>query len=356
MRAFLVSFLIVIIGLFGYQQLAWAAQTKAKPAKKATSLVDKPVVVQVVKSKIQPIPIYVDALGSLSAVKVVTVSSETDGRVAQIFFRNGQQVGKDMPILKLDDQQAEANYRSAVTTLDLSRRKYQRAMRLPAGTIAQQELDQLKAAMDNNDSTVKKDLAILNQQTVTAPFGGILGSFNVQVGDYVKAGDPIVTLVNNDLLRANFSVPQSKVAKLKLGQLVAITVDAFPKQTFYGTVSFISPSISDTTRAIQVQAMVQNKTKQLLPGMFCHVQQQIGIDSKALVVPEVSVNADIKGYYVYKVVGKQAVKSYVTPGTTQKGWVQITKGLKLGDTVVVAGQQKLQDGSTIIISNNDSGS
>lgn len=349
--------LLAVITLLGYQQSAVANTKSSKPAKPSTtSLTDKPVVVQVASVVHQQIPIYVNALGSLSAVQSVTISTETDGRVDDIFFRNGQQVGKDMPILKLDDQQAQANYRSAVTTLDLSRRKYQRAKLLPAGTVAQQDLDTLKAAMENNDSTVKKDLAILNQQTVTAPFAGLLGSFNVQVGDYVKAGDPIVSLVNIDLLRANFSVAQSIVPRLKMGQLVAITVDAYPNQTFYGTVSYLSPSVSDTTRAVQVQAMVQNKSQLLRPGMFCQVSQQIGMDDKAMVVPEVAVQADIKGYYVYKIVGKQAVKVYVTPGTTIKGLQQITSGLKLGDSVVVAGQQKLQDGSTVIISDNDSGS
>lgn len=331
------------------------ASGSSTPSKPKASLVNQAVVVQVAKVINQPIPIYVNALGSLSAVNSVTISTETAGRVAAIFFSNGQQVGKDMPIMKLDDSEAKANYNSAVTTLDLSRRNYQRAKLLPAGTMAQQNLDQLKATVDNNDSVVKKDLAILNQQTVTAPFSGVLGSFGVQVGDYVSAGDPIVTLVNTHLLRVNFSVPQDKVSRLKLSQLVNVTVDAYPGKTFFGTVSFISPSVSDTTRAVQVQAMVQNKSNELYPGMFCQVEQQIGINNKALVIPHVAVNADIKGYYVYKVDGTQVVKVYVTPGTTQKNMVQITQGLKLSDEVVIAGQQKLQDGSNITISNNDSG-
>ncbi|MDF1795828.1 MAG: efflux RND transporter periplasmic adaptor subunit [Coxiellaceae bacterium] len=351
-------FLVLSIGVLGYQQMAFAEK---KPSKNKTittaSLVNKPVVVQVAKAKVETLPIYVDALGSLSAVNRVTVSSETAGRVAQIFFKDGQMVGKDMPILKLDDSSARANYNVSVTTLNVNRKKYKRGKAiLPIGGMSTQQVEELKAALENNDSRVKRDLAILSQQTMTAPFSGTLGAFNVQVGDYVSAGDPIVTLVSRKTLLVDFNVSQAKLPHLQMSQLVRITVDAYPKKVFYGTVNFISPTVSKTTRAVQVQALVQNKSNELSPGMFCHVQQQIGVNKNALVVPEVAVNADIKGYYVYKLVGKKAVKAYVTPGTSQKGMVQISQGLNAGDTVVTAGQQKLQDGSTVIISSNNSGS
>ncbi|MDF1653582.1 MAG: efflux RND transporter periplasmic adaptor subunit [Coxiellaceae bacterium] len=350
-------FLVLSIGLLGYQQMAFAEKkSSSNKVSTASSLVNKPIVVQVEQAKKQSLPIYIDALGSLSAVSRVIVSSETDGRVASIFFKNGQQVGKDMPVLKLDDSTAKANYNVSVTTWNVNKRKYQREKILPKGAIAQQEMEQLKATIDNNDSMVKKDLSILNQQTITAPFTGVLGSFSVQVGDYVKAGTPIVTLVNRQTLRVNFNVSQSKISHLQTGQLVKITVDAYPNKTFYGTVNYISPTVSNISRAVQVQALVQNKKNELSPGMFCHVQQQIGVNNDALVIPEIAVSADIKGYYVYKVIGKKVVKNYVTPGNRQKGMVEITKGLKLGDTVVTAGLQKLQDGSTVIISSNNSGS
>ncbi len=351
-------FLVLSIGLLGYQQIAFADKKSSKlQASSSSSLVNKPVVVQVAKAKTESLPIYVDALGSLRAVNRVTISSETAGRVDQIFFKDGQMVGKDMPILKLDDTSAKANYNVSVTTLNVDRNKYKRGKSiLSIGGMSAQQVEELKAALQNNDSRVKRDLAILSQQTMTAPFNGVLGSFNVQVGDYVSAGDPIVTLVNRHTLLADFNVSQAKIPHLKNGQLVKITVNAYPNKTFYGTVNFISPTVSRTTRAVLVQALIQNKSDELSPGMFCHVQQQIGVNKNALVVPGVAVNADIKGYYVYKVIAKKAVKVYVVPGTSQKGMVQIAKGLKKGDTVVTAGQQKLQDGSTVIITSNNSGS
>lgn len=320
-----------------------------------TKLISDAVVVQVATVKAQSVPVYVNALGSLTALQSVTVSSESDGRVAKIFFKNGSQVGKNMPILQLDNVKAKATYTSAVTALNLARRKYDRAKLLPTGAISQQDLEALKADVESNEATVKSDLALLNQKTITAPFAGVLGAFNVQVGDYIKAGDPIVSLVNTGQLRANYTVAQALLPKLKMGQLVQIKVDAHPQKTFYGTVNFISPTVNPTTRATPVEALVQNKKNLLAPGMFCHISQQIGTDKHALMIPEEAVSADIKGYYVFKVVKNQVAQTYVTTGTRLNGSVQITKGLKAGDRVVIAGMQKLQDGSHVTISNNDSG-
>jgi membrane fusion protein, multidrug efflux system len=334
--------------LFLFPMVLMGANSTATSAK-------APIVVQVATVTIQPVPLYVDALGSLSAVHSVTISSQTDGRVAKIYFKNGQEVGNNMPIIQLDDATAKANYASALTALNLSKRKYERAKLLPAGAMSQQSVEALAAAVQSDDATAKSDLALLNQKTITAPFAGVLGAFKSQVGDYTTAGDPLVSLVNTAQLRANFNVAQALLPKLKLGQLVKVVVNAYPKKTFYGTVNFISPSVSDTTRATPVQALVQNAKNLLAPGMFCHISQQIGVDKKALLIPEEAVSADIKGFYVYKVVGSKVAKTYVSTGTRLNGQVQITHGLKKGQTIVTAGIQKLLDGSSITISNNDSG-
>jgi membrane fusion protein, multidrug efflux system len=321
----------------------------------ASRLFSTPIVVQVAKVKTQSMPIYVKALGSLTAVQSIIVSAVSEGRIAKIFFKNGDKVGKNMPIIQLDKDIAQSQYDSSVTSLTLSQRKYERAKLLPKGTISDQSVEALKAAELKNKSTVNMDSTSLNKRTVTAPFTGLLGSFQVQVGDYIDKGNPIVPLVNTSQLRAEFNVRQELLPKLQQGQLVKLTVNAYPKKTFFGTVSFISPSVDPTTRATAVEALVQNKKELLAPGMFCHVSQQIGTNKAALMIPEQAVSADIKGYYVYQVNADKVRKVYVNTSTRLSGDVQITKGLSKGDEVVIAGGQKLQDGSTVTISHNDSG-
>ena len=310
----------------------------------------KSVRVEVAKVKQMTIPNEISALGSLVALKTVTVSSEVEGRVAKIFFKDGAIVGKGMPIVQLDNEQAKANYDSAVTALTLSKKKYQRGLTVAKiGAISQENVDTLKAQVESDKAKVKSMLAALNQKEIMSPFDGVLGAFKVQVGDYVNSGDSLVSLVNTDQLKAEYSVPENFKPELKLNQNVTIITSAYTKKKFYGTVTYIAPSVNEDTRSIPLQAMVNNRNKLLSPGMFIHVTQAISENKNALVVPEQAVSASIKGYQVYKVVNSKVALIDVQIGVRKNGMVQILKGLKLGDIVVTAGQQRLQDGSRIQI-------
>lgn len=335
--------------------LAWGGVLAADSAqhKDATQDADSAIAVNVAKVTSGDIPKEIQALGGLSAMKKVTISAETAGRVESINFKDGQQVAKGMPIVQLDNQQAQADYQSAVTAYHLASQKYERSKSLVDEAISKQDLAVLKAAVATRQAAVQSKLADLNEKQVVAPFSGTLGSFSVQVGDYVNAGDPLVTLVNSAVLRADYNIAEDVLPELKNGQLVTVTTGAYPNKKFYGTVIFISPTVSSTSRMVAVQAQINNKNNLLSPGMFIRISQQIGQIKNAILVPSGAISADIKGYYVFKVEGNKAVKSYVTTGMHSSGNTQITKGLQVGDTIVVAGQQKLEDGSVITVSQQD---
>ena len=335
---FLLS-LVVITGICFLFSSIWTQAAKPVPL--------LPVLVEITQVKTADIPNIVSALGSLSAVRVVTISAESDGRISGVHFKNGQEVDQGMPIMELDNAQAQADYQSAVTAMNLARIKYERSKLLLNQAISQQELAALKADMESKKAAVKSKLAILNQKIITAPFSGVLGVFHVQVGDYVKAGNPLVTLVNTIQLRADYQLPEIFLPELKLGQLITINSSTYPKKVFYGTVSFISPTVNSDTRSIYIQALVPNNTKLLSPGMFVHVAHQISVAKNAAVIPEEAIQVDIKGYYVYKVVGGKVGQTYIRIGTRLNNQAQVLSGLKIGDTIVVAGQQKLEDGSIV---------
>lgn len=319
----------------------WARAAKPVPVG------PQPVFVDVTQVKTANIPNAVSALGSLSGVRVVIISAESDGRIAGIHFKSGQEVDQGMPIVELDNVQAQADYQSAVTAMKLARTKYERSKLLLNQAISQQELATLKADMESKEAAVKSKLATLNQKITTAPFSGVLGVFHVQIGDYVKAGDPLVTLINTSQLRADYQLPESFFPELKLDQLVTITSSTYPKKVFYGTVSFISPTVNSDTHSISIQALVPNDMKLLLPGMFVHVSHQISVSKNTAVVPEEAIQADVKGYYVYKVMGDKVGQIYIKIGARLDNQAQVLSGLKIGDTIVVAGQQKLDDGSVV---------
>ena len=339
---FLLS-LIVIIGIYFLFSSMWAQAVK--PVSSSVRL--SPIFVDVTQVKTADIPNIVSALGSLSAVRIVTISAESNGRISGIHFKSGQEVDQGMPIVELDNAQAQADYQSAVTTMNLARIKYERSNLLLNQAISQQELATLKADMESKEATVKSKLAVLNQKVITAPFSGVLGIFHVQVGDYVRAGNPLVTLVNTTQLRADYQLPEIFLPKLKLGQFITITSSTYPKKVFYGTVSFISPTVNSDTRSISIQALVPNNTKLLSPGMFVHITHQISVAKNTVVIPEEAIQADVKGYYVYTVIDGKVGQTYVKIGAHLNNQAQVLSGLKIGDTIVVAGQQKLEDGSIV---------
>ncbi len=327
--------------------LTMGCMTCAAKSTGDSSTLESAIAVNVANVTRGTIPNVIEALGGLSALQKVTISAETAGRIQSINFKDGQQVAKGMPIVQLDNQQAQADYQSAVTAYQLAAQKYERSKSLVDEAISKQDLAVLKADVATKQATVQSKLADLNEKQVVAPFSGTLGAFAVQEGDYVTAGDPLVTLVNSAELRVDYNIAEVALPELKNGQLVAVVTSAYPKQIFYGTVTFISPTVSQDSRMVAIQAQINNSKNLLLPGMFVHIAHRINEIKNAMLIPSAAISADIKGYYVFKVQANRAAKVYVTIGMHKNGYTQVLSGLKVGDTIVIAGQQKLQDGSLV---------
>lgn len=308
--------------------------------------------VHVAQAKQTDFPEYLQALGSMSAVKAVTISALVDGAISKIFYSNGQSVTKDTVVVQQDTQQAQAKVDKAQASYLSQQQKYERYKQLQTEQIAdisQQEIDDQKANLATAKAELSEQEAALDDLSIKAPFSGTLGEFTVKAGDYVTAGTMLVKLVNSTQLLANYNIPQNDKPQLKIGQTVRVSVKAYPDKVFYGTVNFISPTVNDATRTLTIQALVGNPDGLLSSGMFVQVKQQIAVQKGVTVVPDQAVLADVKGYYVFKVVGNKASQVYVKLGTRQDGQAQITDGLQAGDTVVTLGQQKLQDGSVITV-------
>lgn len=346
-----VAVCLAIAGTFvGVSQAEISLKKKKVPA----TPVAEPTLVNAAQVSQSSMPTSVSSLGTLEAIQHVTISSPVGGRVDNIYFKNGDTVTKGMPIAQLDNKQAQADYQKAVSTLNVDRKKYN-AQKLAGAAIAAQELAQSKATVEEDEADVQNKQAALNQLEITAPFSGTLGDFKISAGDFVKAGDPIVNLVNSSQLQADYSLPEDLYPKLAKNQMVKVVSSAYPNQVFYGTVNYIAPSVDQTTRTIGVQALLPNDKNKLSPGMFVHISQQISKNQQALVVPLQSLQADIKGYYVYKIVNGHAVQTPVTTGTRTNSMVQITSGLSLGDQIVSAGAQKLNDGDAVrVLASTDS--
>jgi multidrug efflux system membrane fusion protein len=255
------------------------------------------------------------------------------------------------------DQGDLANFKAQATVAELS---LDRAKQLAARQFGPQAtVDQAQATYDQAQAGIAKTQAIISQKQVKAPFDGELGVRHVEVGQFLSAGTMIVTLTDLSELFANFTVTEKQSAQLKVGQLVRVTVDAYPGRNFEGKITTVEPQISTDTRNIQVQATIANPDRILKPGMFATTTVVLPDKPPVITVPETAVDYTLYGDSVFLITEKtsddgktslSAVRTFVQTGNRVGGRAEILKGLKAGDRVVAVGQLKLQSGAAVAIS------
>lgn len=337
---------IVVLLAFLLVAGSWYFYEVADKAKRQT--VNQPIVVNAARVEKVTIPGQIQAVGTLIANQSVNISSEMAGRVAEILFKEGGYATKGKPLIKLDDTILKAELESSEADLALSKINYQRALKLVKEKfISQQDFDRTKFDFLQKQAQVKVDKTKLEKMTLAAPFNGVVGSRKISVGDYVNIGQGILSIVDKDNLRLTYQIPEKYLEKIKIGQTVDINVTALPNEKFIGKIFFISPQVDETSHSVELQARVENKNHKLSPGMFVKVSQIIGMNKNALVVPEQSLLPTVEGQTIYKIVNNKAVSADVKVGAQFNGKAQILSGLKAGDLIITAGQDKIKDGSKV---------
>jgi membrane fusion protein (multidrug efflux system) len=301
------------------------------------------------------------SVGTLAAVQGVTVSNQLDGSVAKIAFESGQRVKAGDLIVQQDISTDAAQLEGLVAQADLARITLARAKQLrESNTNAQADLDSAEAGYRAASSAVENQRALIGKKTICAPFSGLLGIRQVNLGQYLAAGAPIVSLQALDPIYVNFTLPQQDVGDLHVGQAVRMTVDAYPGSVFEGRVSALNSKIDDATRNIQVQATIPNADERLIPGMFASVNVILPHVDSFVTLPETAIVYNPYGNAVYVIerttneAGAQqlvARQHFVTLGETRGDEVAVVKGISAGDEVVTAGQLKLHNGSPVLINN-----
>jgi membrane fusion protein, multidrug efflux system len=316
--------------------------------------------VSVAEAKSEVVPNLLTAVGGLTAVHQVDVTSDVSGRITSILFTPGSSVKSGAPLVQLFDEPDQAdlsNYKAQATVAQL---QLDRAKQLAARQFGPQStVDQTQATYDQALAGISKTQAIISQKLVKAPFDGELGMRQAEVGQYLTAGSKIVSLTDLSELYANFTVPEKDSAQLKVEQVVRIAVDAYPGRTFEGKITTIEPQVAADTRNIRVQATIQNPEHVLKPGMFATATVVLPDKPPVITVPETAVDYTLYGDSVFLITEKKgddgktsltAVRTFVQTGNRIGGRAEILKGLKAGDRVVAVGQVKLQSGVAVVIS------
>lgn len=310
---------------------------------------EKGLPVEVTKAEAGSLGRAVESVGTLRSNESVIIRPEVAGRVTRILFEEGKPVTAGQPLLELDSSTNEAELALARAELRLAEADAERARTLfdqKAGTARAR--DEAIARLASARASLALAEAQYAKTRIQAPFAGLIGLRQVSIGDVVQPGQAIVNLEAIDPLKLDFAVPDLLLSRLGPGQPVEITVDALPGRRFTGDVYAINPLVDERGRSIALRALVANADGALKPGLFARVS--LGLPStSAVVVPEQAVVARNGNFYVYRIAAGAAEEVTVSLGERRDGRVEIVAGLAPGDTVVTAGQQRLQNRSKVEI-------
>lgn len=302
------------------------------------------------------------AIGTLAAVQGVTVTPEIAGTITEIAFESGAVVSKSNLLVRLDTSLEEAQLRAIVAQWELGRLNLERVRKLRSeNMVSQSDLDTAEATMKQNEANADTVRATIEKKTIRAPFAGRVGIRMVNLGQYLEAGKPIVSLQSLKPVYVDFSLPQQELARLKTGMTVRLSTDAYPGRQFDGTLTAINPDLDQATRSVGVQATFVNEEELLRPGMFARVEVLLPEERPVLAIPATSVLSAPYGDSVYVIKPKPATdgekaglmveQRFIRTGRTQGDFVSVESGLKAGERIVSAGIFKLRHGMSVVENN-----
>jgi len=309
----------------------------------------RPVAVEVAKVAAMTLVDETQATGTLRSRQGVMLRPEVAGRVKQILFEDGQRVRKGQLLVQLEDQLQQAQLAQSRAELSIAQANHQRNQELVAQNfVSQRSADETAAALEVARARLALAEATLQRLRIVAPFDGVAGLRMVNVGDYLKDGADIVNIEDLDALLVDFRLPERFQSRVRAGQSAQLSADALPGRPLSALIQAIDPLIDANARSVGVRGCIDNRSRQLRPGMFVRVNAVFGQRENALVVPEEAIVPQGGRAFVVKVVpGEQPGQSVsqrvpVRTGLRLPGRVEILEGLQAGDSVVVAGQQRLQ--------------
>ena len=302
------------------------------------------------------------AVGSVVAVQGVTVASEVPGTVSTIAFESGQTVKKGDLLVRLDASIERAQLASAVASARLADLDLERRQNLPpAGAVSAADLDAAAAQATRAAADVANVKAVIAKKTIRAPFSGRLGIRRIDLGEVLEPGTPIVSLQSSDPIYVDFSLPQQALARVRAGDSVSVSTDAFPGTTWEGSVDVVDAEVDIDTRNFTVRAVVANPGDKLRRGMFVDVKVIQPEERDLLVIPASAVLYAPYGDSVY-VTKPQQSESGATQYTVEQAFIRlgerrgdlvaVSSGLNRGDVVVSTGAFKLQNGMAVTIRND----
>jgi membrane fusion protein, multidrug efflux system len=345
---------VTAIGFVKYKQIQTAVA-------QASSFQPPPEAVTTVVAKQEQWPATLAAIGTVAAVHGVTVSADLPGIVDSITFDSGRMVREGEILVQLDSRQERAQLAAAEAQRDLTRLNLDRMRGLrQEGIISQSDDDRAAAESKQAEARVGEIRATIERKVIRAPFGGLLGIRQVNRGQYLQGGSPVVPLQSLDPIYVNFALPQQAVSQLRTGGKVQISLQGVSNAEFTGRITAVDSVVDEATRNVQVQATLSNPEGKLRPGMFVEAQVVLGAQQPIVALPASAINYAPYGdsvFVVGPVEGAGGVKyegvrqQFVKLGGTRGDQVAVLSGVNPGESVVTSGVFKLRNGAAVKVNN-----
>jgi membrane fusion protein (multidrug efflux system) len=293
-------------------------------------------------------------VGSLAAVSGIEVTSEVNGKVKAIRFESGQAVEQGELLIELDDASDQAELEGLQAERTIARLRYERLAKLVREkSISKSDFDEARATLDAATARVTAQQALIDKKRIRAPFSGRLGIRRVDLGEYLGAGSAIVPLEQLDPILVDFTLPERELARISVGQEIAVQVQAYPGETFTGSIEAVDPGVVVANRSFRVRARLENAEQRLRPGMFAEVSVKLPQQDNVITVPDTAISYAPYGDSVFVVSagegGLTVSRRQIETGATRDGRVAVLSGLQAGEQVVSAGHNKLRNGKAVVV-------
>ncbi len=356
----MIVMLVVVVAVLGGLAFFKFKQVEVAIAQGA-SYQPPPTAVTTVVAQRETWPSTLSVIGTAAAIQGVTVSADLPGTIDKIHFESGQWVHEGDILLELDIRQEKAQLASLEAQRDLAGINYGRAQELvKAGVISRSDYDNATAQQKATEAQVGDIRAAIARKTIRAPFSGLLGIRQVSLGQYLAAGQAVVSLQALNPIYVNFGVPQQDTPKVAAGHAIRVTNADLPGLSFPGQITALDSVISEQTRNIQVQATLPNKGNKLRPGMFVQVELPLGAPRDVVPLPASAINYAPYGDSVFIVSEMKDAKGNTYRGVRQQvvkiegsrgDQVAVTSGIHPGDEIVSSGVFRLRNGAPIQVNN-----
>ena len=369
----LIIVLVAFVGVAGMQK--FIAGKKAEAAANMPETVSEITAMQVSTQEWTP---SLSAVGYIRPNQGAMLSAEASGTVTRVYVRSGQRVNRGDLLVEFDSAVEEANLRATQAQLPNAKANYDRYRNLVASNSASKaELDNAQSTYNQLLASIESLKASIGRRKVYAPFSGIAGIVNVNVGQYISTGTEIVRVEDQSSMKVRFTLPQTDVEHITIGQKVTAVIDALPGQTFPASIIAIDPAVDNKTGLINIEAVITANQNKLLSGMFARLNIALPTEKDQIVVPQIAVTYTMYGETLYvlqplseedkQLVAKMAeknpkldankmyrVKQVEVKTLDRSGiYAQLEKGVKAGDLIVTGGFQRLSNNALVIVSEQE---